>query len=201
MNKPSKCPACGKDYLTTSVRRINDDYVPITLEIERCQFCHCPIYYIHETNDKEFHILFPISSNVDISEEIKNLSPDFLNCFTESMEALAHKLKNIVGAGLRKSLEFLVTDYLVKVQDKQNISKLNLWEKIKLLEQPLYATASANIARLIGNDYTHIENLNGSELQELIDNIELTADLMTTRLRAIKAENRLKEMEAEANQK
>lgn len=199
MNKPSKCPACGKDYLTTSVRRINDEYAPITLEIERCQFCHCPIYYIHKTNDDDFYILFPVSSNMNISDEIKTLSPDFCTCFTECMEALAHKLKTIVGAGLRKSLEYLVTDYLVKIQSVEKISKLTLRDKINLLEQPLYATASANIARLIGNDYTHIENLNGSELQELIDNIELTMALMTARLRAIEAEKRLKELEA--NQK
>ena len=196
MKRPDKCPVCGKDYIAEGAHDIRDSWQSLRLIIERCSFCHYPIYYICDSSAQSVYSQFPTSANIKISNEIKELSPKFFECYSDSMKALSHSLDSVVGAGLRKSLELLVTDYLIKIQNEQNINKLKLWEKIKLLDANLYATASANIARLIGNDYTHIENLSGAEIQELIDNIELTADLMTTRLKAIKAEERLKAIKA-----
>lgn len=197
MEKPNKCPVCGKDYLADTVKLIRDEYQSLCLSIERCQFCHYPIYYISDKNCNSLYSQFPTAPNINISEEIQELSPQFYQCYSDALKALSYTLESVVGAGLRKSLEYLVTDYLIKIQAEQNIGKLKLWEKIERLDKSLYVTACANIARLIGNDYTHIENLNGAEIQELIDNIELTAELMTTRLKAIKAEQRLNELKVQ----
>ena len=194
MDKPLKCPYCGKDYLTETVTYSEDKYHDIAIQVERCRFCNWPIYFIIDPIHQKLFAQFPRSSTIDIKPEISALSPGFEKCFTQAIKARDYGLDEIVGAGLRKALEHLITDYLVKIQNEINVDKLKLWEKISKLDKSLYATASANIARLIGNDFTHIENLNNADVQELIDNIILTTDLISTRLKAIDAETKLQKL-------
>ncbi|MEX0739026.1 MAG: hypothetical protein WD071_06775 [Pseudohongiella sp.] len=49
----------------------------------------------------------------DIVEEVANLSPLFVEIYTQSYQAEALNMKQISGIGYRKSLEFLIKDFCI----------------------------------------------------------------------------------------
>ncbi len=120
--------------------------------------CYVPAYFEPEKFD----------------EEIESFSPDFIKIFTQAKMADSMGLHLICGAGYRKSLEFLIKDYVnfTKPKKKQIVSDHSLgWlivnevdsEKVKF---------TAGLAKDVGNDETHyekkIEELSLEDLRKLI---------------------------------
>ena len=79
----------------------------------------------------------------------------------------------IAGCGFRKSIEFLVKDYLIYLnpQKEENIKNEFLGASIKKLENPKIQTL-AEKATWIGNDETHYvskhDNLNINDMKNFI---------------------------------
>lgn len=110
------------------------------------------------TETDKIWILNQISEN-GFSEHICNLSPRFVQTYSESDTAYKNGLLTICGGGFRKALEYLVYDYAVfKYPDKEDeIQKKDLYGRINT-----YLSAAEDIqdladaARKLGNDFTHI---------------------------------------------
>jgi len=110
----------------------------------------------------------------EFDEEIKTLSPEFITIYTQAKIAEEMGLDLVCGPGYRKSLEFLIKDFLIKAKSKKEdyVKACGLgWliandidsEKIKV---------TSGLAKELGNDETHyekkIEELTLEDMKKLI---------------------------------
>jgi hypothetical protein len=110
----------------------------------------------------------------EFEKEIKTLSPDFVEIYTQAKLSEETGLNLICGSGYRKALEFLIKDFLIKYTKKDSeyvkghklgwlIAKDVSYERIKI---------TANLAKDLGNDETHyekkVEELNIEDMKKLI---------------------------------
>lgn len=91
------------------------------------------------------------------SEQITQLSQDFVDIYNEALAAQHHGLNQICGPGYRKALEFLIKDYLIAAEpaDEAKIKKTPLGDCIKKCDPKVKTTAER--AAWLGNDETHYE--------------------------------------------
>lgn len=107
------------------------------------------------------------------SDEIKKLSPGFVETYTQAESAEAQQLFQICGPGYRKALEFLVKDYLCHIhpEDTEKIQSELLGASINRIESTRIKTL-AQRSTWIGNDETHYvrkhEDLGLSEMKRFI---------------------------------
>ena len=89
---------------------------------------------------------------------ISSISPKFVEIYNQSYAAEQHGLYEICGMGYRKSLEFLIKDFLISknVDDRENIENQSLSQCIKALtdEYPKLKLV-AERATWLGNDESH----------------------------------------------
>jgi hypothetical protein len=90
-------------------------------------------------------------------EEIGNISPLFVEIFSEASAAESYGLKQIAGVGYRKALEFLIKDYCVRTQpaDEEQIKKAPLGDCISRFVDDPRVKECARRAVWLGNDETH----------------------------------------------
>lgn len=90
------------------------------------------------------------------SEDICSLSPGFVETYAQANVAEAHQLYQICGVGYRKSLEYLVKDYLCHKypDDTEKIRSEFLGASIKRIEDSRVKVL-AERSTWIGNDETH----------------------------------------------
>lgn len=113
----------------------------------------------------------------EFTEIIKNVSSDFSTIYNQAYAAEQASLTVICGAGYRKSLEFLIKDYLIskKANDGEKIRNEYLGNTIeKRVEHP-QLKAVAKRATWLGNDETHYERKwQDKDIKDLKSLIELT---------------------------
>jgi len=108
-----------------------------------------------------------ITKEIKLSEYISNTFPSFTAIYNQASIAESDELDLIAGMGYRKSVEFLVSDYLLKFQsnDKDiteewvSNPKTSLSQKINKIENDDIKTLSRAIT-WIGNDETHYTRRN-----------------------------------------
>lgn len=160
---PKSCPYCNVPNKPTI------EYVTIAEEINskfssnailfRCS--NCGFYFVHHTVIRGDTIsIESLTENPKIEytfpDNIENLSPRFKEIYQEAQLAEHYNLHNLVGVGYRKSLEFLVKDYLIhfKNNPQEEIQSKPLSQCIDLLEdEKLIALGKSST--WIGNDQAH----------------------------------------------
>lgn len=111
----------------------------------------------------------------EFSEGINDLSPNFVNIYNQAEEAESRGLTEICGVGYRKSLEFLVKDYLISLNpaEADNIKSKPLGNCIQDI-QNADIKFCAQRATWLGNDETHyIRKWETKDLTDLKTLIEL----------------------------
>lgn len=95
-------------------------------------------------------------SPVRFSDDINDLSPGFVETYTQASAAEAEQLLQICGPGYRKSLEFLVKDYLCHKfpEDAEKIRSELLSQSINRINDHRMKVL-AERSTWIGNDETH----------------------------------------------
>lgn len=128
------------------------------------------------------------------SSEIAALSPSFVAIYNDAIAAEAHGLANVVGIGLRKSLEFLVKDFCIS-QDTARADAIRakfLGNVIKEDVKDARLKATAERAVWLGNDETHYERRwQGKDVQDLKVLIELSIHWVESELLTAKFENEM----------
>jgi hypothetical protein len=110
----------------------------------------------------------------EFNSEIKEVSPNFMLIYNQSLNAEQTGLDLISGIGYRKAIEFLIKDYLVYLEadEEEKILKMPLGQCINLLENPIIKEISKR-ATWIGNDEAHYsrkwENKDINYLKKLIE--------------------------------
>ena len=195
MEFPSKCPYCGKDNvnnLSTSAR----DQFGYLVEIHTCIHCSNPIFVIKNLNtdwkDEIIHY-FPTVTITDFPKRIKKLSPNAYKAYEQTIKAKEQGLDMLVGAGLRIALEWLVWDYLVKINNckETDLEKLTLAKRIEKMSHTFYTEVCTRLVRLFGNDSVHIIKQLDFSTEEVIEVFNMLCSLIDGELQIKEVNDRL----------
>lgn len=116
----------------------------------------------------------------EIPENIEKLSPNFSKIYTQALNAEYYGLSEICGGGFRKSLEFLVKDFLIAKAEslgttEESIKKTPLGQCIENYIDDPKTKAVAKMATWLGNDEIHyFRKWEDKELQDLKNLLHLT---------------------------
>lgn len=215
INYPETCPECGKTMLPVNLTegmqiavKANQDYM-IGYIVYMCSRIECHNIFIEsyqiltESTDYDSHdikvkkientLLPPVNPGID--DRISKISPNFLTIYKQALQSELVGLSQISGIGYRKSLEFLVKDYLVhtKPNDADNIKKLFLGTVINnyLKDQPDLQNL-ANAATWIGNGETHyINEYSTDDVQDMKDYIKSFSYFVSSKLAIEEATERV----------
>lgn len=140
------------------------NYCYIVLYCPRCSSLYTARYfdgsavYGSPLNNLFLDSVFPKTANkISFSDNIKEISPEFVSLYNQAAEAEKQdEIKGLAGLGYRKSLEFLVKDYLQLEQNltKEEIGECRLEKCCKKIEFETIREF-ANAATWLGNDETH----------------------------------------------
>ena len=178
----SSCPICHWALIPYNVAGyyVPDGDVSLLELCPKCRSVFLVQYDAWQTRDKDLsgHTIIGIYPEVPedrtISKEIRKLSSKFVSIYAQAAKAEKSKLTEICGSGYRKSLEFLVKDYLIsKFPSNEAIIKVEpLSASIRRIDDERIRVLSER-ATWIGNDETHYvkkhENLDIAEMKRFID--------------------------------
>lgn len=126
-----------------------------------CTICkkHFLVKYFGVAGHFKLEYALPSNPQAEMFDEIINqISPQFSVIYNQSKQAEELGLTELVGIGYRKSLEYLVKDYLIQIQhEPEEIIKTLLLGKCidKIADSKLQTLARG--ATWLGNDETHYE--------------------------------------------
>jgi hypothetical protein len=181
---PHQCGLCHKNvdpnYLGGA--STNDNFTSIQA-VFQCTNLECRNliigYYTRANHAEHFKIqkVAPIDPlEKDFNDEIKDVSPNFIEIYTQSFFAEQTGLSLISGIGYRKALEFLIKDYLIflKPDEEDEIKKLLLNQCINKMENHDIKEISKR-ATWIGNDEAHyVRKWEDKDINDLKKLIEVT---------------------------
>ncbi len=161
---PDECPRCHRSIDSTRV------YQNIELEdklelvfccpSEKCKRLFISVYQQVDSRDNYYRYTnsYPkIPHETVVAAELKDISPTFYEIYNQAMIADNHNLTQLVGVGLRKSLEFLIKDYCMTTHptEQAEIKKNNLSQIIKTYLKHSTFREIVEKTVWLGNDETH----------------------------------------------
>ncbi|MEQ3038957.1 hypothetical protein [Thomasclavelia ramosa] len=180
------CPICGKQispkfkyaYLSHYAKSLKAHDVISNSQVNalyECPDCHNGILVYYKvlcdlqipkygkeyvvSNWKTFTIksIFPTAiAQFPYNDIISKVSSRFKDIYVQSLQAKLDGKNELVGIGYRKSIEFLIKDYLLHIKHEKSVKipNLPLGECIKLIDSPKIQTL-AKASTWLGNDETH----------------------------------------------
>lgn len=179
-----ECPCChfatSPTYLDGFMVSSKENNIPTTVFLSLyCSRCKNTYFakYTSKTGTTNLQLEFVFPKEVvhkAFSDNINNLSPEFVSIYNQALKAETDvATQGLAGLGYRKSIEFLVKDYLInlKHQNKDTIIKMELGNCVSKLDPDLQDIARAST--WIGNDEVHYfrknPEYNIADLKEFID--------------------------------
>lgn len=161
LEQVTSCPYCHKTLLTELTFAFLDEENTLAYSLIYCPNCYqyffCTYKYDNISDRYMLDATYPPNIfSIQISDEIKKISPNFVEIFSQAQTAEKANLTWITGIAYRKALEFLVKDYVISIYpDKaEEIMKEALSATIKRIDSTKIQTL-AKKASWIGNDETH----------------------------------------------
>ncbi|MCH7322897.1 hypothetical protein LZ480_13530 [Solibacillus sp. MA9] len=175
-----KLIACSKTYDIDE-----QPYLTLVLECSnvKCENLYLISYEIYTGYKKDilgYVSSYPYNFDAYKDVQVEQISTSFIKIYNEALEAETIGFLSICGAGYRKSLEFLIKDFIIFINtDNQsfNIEEVRSSKSVvklikKCIDNPKIVTA-AEKAFWIGNDETHYEreweDMNLQDLKNLIE--------------------------------
>lgn len=115
----------------------------------------------------------------NFSDDIKSTSPTFVEVYDQALAAESHNLPQLVGIGLRKSLEFLVKDFASaeNPDKKDEIQRTPLGQCINNYIMDQNIKECAKRAAWLGNDETHyVRRWEDKDIRDLKVLVQLTVN-------------------------
>ncbi len=126
-----------------------------------------------------------VAKSHSFSEEIRTVSPIFVDIYNQALVAEALNLDQLTGIGLRKALEFFVKDFAISqnTDKEREITSRPLGQCINdYLDDPRIKTC-AKLASWLGNDETHyIRKWEDKDISDLKLLIKLTVNWVENHL-------------------
>jgi len=194
-----ECPLCNTATSPTFINGYligsKENMIPITafviLYCSRCKQLYTAKYHFIDGLSNSILIeIYPRHlSHVKFSDNINNLSPEFVSLYSQAAEAENNSsTSGLAGLGYRKAIEFLIKDYLIKLknQDKNTIIQLELGKCVSKLSDDLQDIAKASV--WLGNDETHYFRKNPdfsiTDLKEFINCLVFDIEREYVRIKA-----------------
>lgn len=136
-----------------------------TYRVIKCSSCDKIFFSVSTSNGfgTFYEQNYPeIFNKITFSKQIQTISPDFTECYNQALEARDKRLDYLVGAGLRKSLEYLIKDFVSSITPEKayDIQLDNSLSNIlcnRLPQNHQFDDIKELAKRVwwIGSDYTH----------------------------------------------
>lgn len=170
-----RCPFCGMktscDFISQGYGVSYDHHLFFINQCGECGSFFLSQHYNRDPNI-DFVTTFPnaIYKN-EFPKGVEDFSPSFIEIYQQSMTAKLANLTEIVGLGLRKALEYLISDYIT------NVLKLPLANTLENRIKQIDITnvnVNATLARWIGNDNTHTQKKHPEfTIDDMIQSIQI----------------------------
>lgn len=181
---PDKCPLCHSfitpNLIHAEMHRNNNARV-----VYRCTNWTCWeifIAYFKRNIHNRHQCLTKVSPcnyvNIEFDNEIKEVSSDFIEIYNQAIKAEAIWLDKIAWVWFRKSLEFLIKDYVILIfpDDEEQVKADLLWKVINEKIEDDEIKEISKRAVWIWNDETHYvkkwEDKDINDLKILIDIVQ-----------------------------
>ncbi|WP_255260881.1 DUF4145 domain-containing protein [Streptococcus infantis] len=193
------CPNCGRGIepilKDSSFYKDEQSHILfLTLFCNSCKYAWVDSYdYLSnygEVFPKNLHYYKELPS--EFPKEISKLSPQGVKTYIQSLQAEVDGYDTLVGIGLRKSLEFIIKDFLIyKFPEKVDEIKAKLLGAVikdYIDDQILQKLAQAS--SWIGNDETHyVRKHTDKDLQDLKKFLNATIRFIEYQLTILDAQN------------
>lgn len=179
---PNECPWCYSKIKPDIIAKNRYDSVVNTDEFVASILLECPncANHFHATYELNFInrngsyiaeklVKKPVpKSSFDYPEEVNEISSEFKSIISQTTHAESLGLNHLAGIGYRKSIEFLVKDYLIRLKgfDRDKTEKKSLGQCINDIEDPRIK-ALAKAATWIGNDETHYTRRHDKNIDDM----------------------------------
>lgn len=177
-----KCPFCGTMEVPNYIYG-NKEYDRLIVFMEcsnpSCKNVFPALFDLSRGLDFDKIVSAPMPIKEDFSDIIKDVSPTFDNIYNQALAAEQLGLDQICGVGFRKSLEFLIKDYLISNlksdEDRESLLKRPLGYCINIDVTSENIKNVAKRATWLGNDEAHyIRKWDNKEVKDLKSLIKLT---------------------------
>lgn len=184
---PVECPYCGS-YVTPMIKgfaTINQPIIYLYHFYNDC--CDKPTYALYSVNltgrTGEFLSLYPaFEKKAPLPESLYKISPRFVELYNNCYSAEQKGYFELAGSGYRNALEILIKDFAINElhESESEVCKKKLAQAIESYTPNVRLAQSADVVRILGNDYTHYQRryedidfqLLKRYLQIFIDNID-----------------------------
>ena len=166
LEKPMICPHCGsyEDGIRNGCNIYNGfdgcSLAVVCLKCSACSLGYLIFYKVsHRDKKADFGGFFPAITPSFYSEALNNVSPRFIELYNQALRAENVGDIDLAAAGYRNALECLIKDYAInelKVP-RDSVVKKSLHESIGEYLDERALAGSADVVRILGNDYTHYE--------------------------------------------
>ena len=156
---PKKCPIChhaiAPEYSSGII--VNYQNIDLAFQCTNCRNMFIGKYKKYSGSQYSLENVWPIvPESVDFENEIKEVSPMFVETYNQAIYAESNSLHQLTGIGLRKSLEFLIKDFLISQENDENtIKNSTLSQCINNFIDDNNLVEISKRATWLGNDETH----------------------------------------------
>lgn len=179
---PDECPMCHICITPNKVHGELKDSNNVRM-LFRCTNSECREIFIsyYEKDGGLFYLNKSAPMNyvrVDFDSEIQGISPEFIEIYNQALKAEEMWLEKIAGMWFRKSLEFLIKDYLISLtpDEEEQIKEEFLWKAINDRIEDAEIKEISKRATWLWNDETHYvkkwEDKDINDLKILIDIVQ-----------------------------
>lgn len=186
-DKIKKCPICGIEMMPKLYGDIRTkNKIMAILECPSCDevfiLKYNPILEGENMRERyERYVLediFPKKPDIKtFDKEIKDISEKFIITYNQSQIAETYKLDQIAGMGYRKTIEYLIKDYIIynHPEKKDEVEKEMLGKCISTMIDNPKIQKMAKGATWLGNDATHyVQKWKDKDIDDLKRLIDLT---------------------------
>lgn len=172
VNEPNQCPCCKHSLKPTKLfcqvkeSDFSETFMYVGYLCTNCNECFiCRFSELVELDSVKYKYKFnkldSIAPNKFESKTfekfINDVSPEFVKIYNQALEAEHYNLDQIAGIGYRKSLEFLIKDFLINHEhiEQEKVISSTLGNCIDTMINNPQLKLVASRATWLGNDQTH----------------------------------------------
>lgn len=163
--KPATCPHCGfgtdATFIDRNIYTFNDN--KLLIGSCKCTSCGKNFFFACEKTSEEnanMVCMYPsISFSLYKNEILTQISPRFIDMYNQALQSEFVGNIELAAIGYRSALEILIKDYAVselKVPESEVVNK-KLFDAIKTYLNQDELISTADVVRILGNDYTHYQ--------------------------------------------
>lgn len=166
---PIECPHCGS-FVSPVIRNVTGfnyrsdrTIYCVTFKGDCCTKDFFGLYDIdnHSGSPRKGEILtiYPTTKSYQLPKAIHEISPRFIEMYEQCYAAEQNGHLDLAGSGYRNALEILVKDFAINElgHSPNEVTKKKLADAIKSYLPSIDLQQSADVIRILGNDYTHYE--------------------------------------------